>query len=141
MNISDHYKDLIVNEFRKVAIGMKDANYASKKIYWFSATFGIVHRILNLEFDDTLVCIHVILNATYNLINARADNIKRSTEAAIDFPKNLFENLQETIVELSDNIENNNELEIFKNLQKIAKIAYATTGNGYYLYLQGKLQL
>ena len=141
MNISDHYKGLIVNEFRKVAKGMKDANYISQKIYWFSATFGIVNRILNLEFDDTLVCIHIILNATYNLINHRADNIKKSTEAAIDFPQDLFKNLQETILELSDNIEHNNEHEIFKNLQKIAKIAYSTTGNGYYLYLQGKLQL
>jgi len=140
MNISNNYKNLIVNEFRKVANGMKNAKDISKKLYWFSATYGMVYRIFNLEFDDTLVCIHVVLNATYNLINARANSIRQGIDAAIDLPQDLFENLQETIVELSDNIENNNEHEIFKNLQKISKIAYVTTGNGYYLYLQGKLQ-
>jgi len=141
MNISDNYKDIIVNEFRRIAELMKDTKDISKKLYFFSATYGIVHRIFNIEFDDTLVCIHVVLNATYNLISARANNIRQGIDAAIDLPQDLFESLQETIVELSDNIENKNEHEIFKNLQKIAKIAYVTTGNGYYLYLQGKLQL
>ena len=141
MHISDNYKSLIVNEFRKVANEMKKSTYPSKKLYWFSATYGIVYRIFNLEFDDTLVCIHVILNATYNLISARADSIRKGTDAAIDLPQDLFENLQKTIEDLSDNIEDNNEHEIFKNLQKMAKIAYATTGNGYYLYIQGELQL
>jgi len=141
MNISDNYKDIIVNEFRRIAELMKNTKDISKKLYFFSATYGIVHRIFNIEFDDTLVCIHVVLNATYNLISARANNIRQSIDAAIDLPQDLFESLQERIVELSDNIENKNEHEIFKNLQKISKIAYVTTGNGYYLYLQGKLQL
>lgn len=141
MKISDNYKKIIVDEFRSVAGKMKEMEDLSKKLYWFSAAYGVVFRVFNLEFDATLVFVHMILNAAYSTISGRLAAIREGKDETIDIPEGLFDSLQEVVEELAENIEMENEHDIFKNLQRIANLTYATTGNGYYLYQKGVLQL
>lgn len=141
MKISDNYKKIIVDEFRSVAGKMKETEDLSKKLYWFSAAYGVVFRIFNLEFDATLVFLNWILNAAYSTISMRLAAIREGSDKTVDIPEGLFDSLQEVVEELAQNIEMENEHDIFKNLQRIANLAYATTGNGYYLYQKGVLQL
>ncbi len=141
MNISDEHRRIIVDEFRSIAARMRDTSDQYRKLYWFSAAYGVVTRVFNLEFDATLVFIHMVLNGAYNTINARAAAISQGTDRAINIPEGLFDSLNEVLEELAENIETDNEQDIFRNLQRIANLTYVTTGNGYYLYQKGLLQL
>lgn len=141
MNVSKQYKEIIIEELNNVAIKMKESDDINEKMYFFSAAYSMVQRIFNLEFNPTLVLIHMILNTTYSTISGRIEVVKRGQDRAVKIPKGLFDNLQETIVDIADNISKDDENELFKNLQKIANLSYSTTGNGYYLFQKGMLKI
>lgn len=141
MNISKQYKEIIIEELNNVAIKMKESDDITEKMYFFSAAYGMVHRIFNLEFNPTLVLIHTILNTAYSTISGRIEAATRGQDRAVKIPKGLFDSLQETIVDIADNISKDDENELFKNLRKIANLSYSTTGNGYYLFQKGMLKI
>ena len=139
MNISDSFRKTIVDEFRYAAKKMKEETEAFRKIYFFSATYGIVFRVFNLEFDPTLVFIHNVLQTTYANIDNILHRIARREETVIQIPDRVLENLAEAIEELSDEIERDGD--VAQCLQKISNIGYVGTGNGYYLYQKGTLRI
>ena len=141
MNISKKYKEIIVKELRYVAKKMKESNDLFEKMYFFSASYSCLNRIFNLEFDSTLVFTHVVLQNAYNAIKGRSELLVRGQDRAIKIPKDFFNILQETIVDIANNIEKNNKDELFENLQKISNLSYLTTGNGNYLYQKGILKI
>ena len=141
MNISKQYKEIIIEELNNVAIKMKESDDITEKMYFFSAAYGMVHRIFNLEFNPTLVLIHTILNTAYSTISGRIEAATRGQDRAVKIPKGLFDSLQETIMDIADNISKDDENELFKNLRKIANLSYSTTGNGYYLFQKGMLKI
>lgn len=141
MNVSENYKNIIAKEFREVVEKMKETKDLSEKMYFFSATYGVVSRVFNLDFDPVLVFVHLVLNAAYDNINGRLMALKGGQDKVVQIPEGLFDNLQKAVEELAENIETGNEDKFFKNLQKIANLAFVTTGNGYYLYKKGVLQL
>lgn len=141
MNISKQYKEIIIEELNNVAIKMKESDDLAEKMYFFSAAYGMVHRIFNLEFNPTLVLIHTILNTAYSTISGRIEAVTRGQDRAVKIPKGLFDSLQKTIVDIADNISKDDENKLFKNLQKIVNLSYATTGNGYYLFQKGMLRI
>ena len=141
MNISGNYKKVISKEFLGIVEKMKDTKDLSGKMYFFSATYGVISRVFNLEFDSALVFAHFVLNAACNTINGRLLALKAGQDNVVQIPEGLFDSLQKVIEKLAENIETGNEEELFKNLQKIANIAFTTTGNGYYLYQKGMLKI
>ena len=66
MNISAHMKSLLVDEI-DYAIGQMEANEGApdRQLYSFSAVFGVLQRVFNLEFDKDLLVAHSITNLTY----------------------------------------------------------------------------
>ena len=141
MNIQGNYKRIIAKEFRGIVEKMKDTKDLSEKMYFFSATYGVVSRIFNLEFDPALVFTHFVLNAAGSTINGRLLVLKGGQDNVVKIPEGLFDSLQNIIEKLAENIETGNKDELFTNLQKIANIAFTTTGNGYYLYQKGMLKI
>jgi len=53
--LSDENKKIITEEFFKVYNLMSDTNDISEKLYYFSATFAMVSRVLNIQYDPMLV--------------------------------------------------------------------------------------
>lgn len=141
MNIPENYKIIIVKEFREIVEKMKGTEDLSEKMYFFSATYGVVSRVFNLEFDPILVFAHMVLNAAHSTINARLLALMGQQDKVIQIPENLFDSLQKAVERLAANIETGNKDEFFKNLQKIANLSFATTGNGYYLFKKGMLKI
>jgi hypothetical protein len=141
MNVSENYKNIIAKEFREVVEKMKETKDLSEKMYFFSATYGVVSRVFNLDFDPVLVFVHLILNAAYDTINGRLMALKGRQDEVVQIPENLFDSLQKAVERLAENIETGNKNELFKNLQKIANLSFATTGNGYYLFKKGMLKI
>ena len=139
MKIPSQFRNLIVNEFKYVAQKMREVDHPSQKLYYYSAAYGVILRVLNIEFDPTLVHIFYILETSYNGINLMIQRIIRGEEQSIKVQDEIFESLAQALETLSNKIAKNEDVN--PTLQKITNIAYATTGNGYYLYEKGKLKL
>lgn len=139
MNLSVKMKAELINEIRFVTEQMKKTSIATEKLYFFSAVYGVAQRILNFEYDPELAFLHQVSVMVYNAINARIGATSKMQETPVSVPKNLFEKLEESIEKIAFGIENDSK--IYLQLEKMANLAYSTTGNGYYLYLKGMLKL
>jgi len=135
MKLSEANKELLVNEIKFVLERMKKEEESNSKLYYFSAMYGIMHRIFNLEYSPDLIFAHFVLSSTYSQINARIQN----PDKTIKIPDELFEKLEEATEELLNTIKKNQNL--YTVLKKFTLLGYVTIGNGYYLYQKGLLKL
>ncbi len=139
MEIDDQFKNILVEEFRLVASKIRDESDMRRKNFFFSAAYGVVHRIINIAFDPELVIIHNVLNSMYTIVNNLQTSIESGHEKIIQIPMFLFDNLADLLDELAGAIqEGQNTYEI---IQKIAVLSYMLTGNGYYLYQKGIIEV
>lgn len=139
MQISENSRNVIVNEFAYVIKKMRGEKDPSKKLYYFSAAYGVIFRILNLEFDSTLNVIHFVLNGTYSSINNRLNIMGQGIEMGVGIPTELFTELENTTEAIARAIEE--DADPLESLEKLAVLSYVTSGNGYYLYEKGLLKL
>ncbi len=114
---------------------MKSEENPKSKLYYFSATYGIMSRIFNEEFIPDLVFAHLVLNATHGNIISRLDN----PEKTIKVPENIFDKLITAAEDLYEAIEKDDSL--YEPLKKFSLLTFITTGNGYYLYQKGLLRI
>ena len=135
MKLSKAHKDSLVGEINFVLGKMAEEEDPLSKIYYFSAVYGIMHRIYNLEYAPDLIFAHFVLNSTYNQINVRLQN----PDNTIKMPDELFEKLEEATRELLNALEK--DLDLYEVLKKFTLLGYVTIGNGYYLYQKGLLKL
>jgi hypothetical protein len=139
MKINTYMKETLVNELRLVVRKMKEETEIRRKNYFFSATYGAVYRIFNINFDPELVLVHSVLNMTYRTANALLGGIDRGEERIIQIPDNFFDKLASLTEELATAIEEDKD--VYGILQKIAVLSYSLTGNGYYLYQKGLIEI
>lgn len=138
MKISPNMKVLLLDEIDFALKNMQSSPEAEKKLYFFSAIYGCVSRIINIEFDPELAFIHHVTNLAYNQIQVGLQMAVKSG-ANLTIPVDIFDKLERAIADLREKIELNEKT--YPALEKIANIAFSATGNGYYLYLKGKLRL
>ena len=137
MKISEVNKKIIVDEFRTILELMKNTSNVNEKLFYFSATYGMVSRILNIDYDSLLILIHSVLTSTHSSINSLLNNIVNNSFAFFSIPKNYFEMIEENLKEITLAIDKNNETKIYKVLEKFSVLAYISIGNGNYLYKRG----
>jgi hypothetical protein len=118
---------------------MKQADNNREKLYYFSGSYSMVSRILNIEFDPCLVFIHNVLQTAYGTLNQTLQNIQGGQERVIILPDTVFEKLTKDLHQLSNAIEKDQD--IYPVLQSISNIAYSATGNGFYLFQKGLLKI
>jgi hypothetical protein len=138
MDLSKNNRLALANEIRTVVDHMSRAGTAKEKMYFFSAVFGVAHRIMNLEFDPELGFVHHVTNAAYNTINTALLLVTQG-QSMPTFPENVFDKLQEALKDLATYIEE--EKQTYPVLERISNLAYSTSGNGYYLFLKGLLKI
>ncbi|MDD5095869.1 MAG: hypothetical protein PHV74_16075, partial [Dehalococcoidia bacterium] len=63
--------------------------------------------------------------------------LSAGSEVAVGIPEKMFDRLEEALEEIIEMVEAGKET--YPALQKISKVAYSTTGNGYYLYLKRQI--
>jgi hypothetical protein len=135
MKISKKNKEVIIKEMEYAISKMRSESEEKNKLYYFSATYGVLQRVFNIEYDDDLLFIHFVLNSTYNGINVRLQN----PDPVIKIPENFFSRLEDITEELVEALKSN--LSIYEHLKKIVLLGYVTIGNGYYLYQKGLLKI
>lgn len=134
MNISEDYRKILADEIRIVRTKINEEKDVRKKIFYYSAIYGMTRRIFNLNFDPHLLFMDIIFNVTYNIILNRINSIIAG-DNTIPISKEFFDNLCECLNILEERVRNNEDT--YDILQKIANLTYTVDGNGYYLTQKG----
>lgn len=136
MTRSDIFKTELVVELRNVAKMMSEETNIEKKIYFFSASYGITSRTLRYDFKEDYLLADFILNTTYNVLLERLNRLK-SGDTTIMLEDIHFDRIQSGLLELAESFEKN--LPPYDSLKKVLSTMYSTTGAGQYLRLKGMM--
>jgi hypothetical protein len=141
MEIQETYYRLILNEFKDVERLCTEAQLMDDKLYFFSASYGIINRVMNIECDPLLVFTHQTLQSVHLAIQQRLSNSRALPGIANGFPVEMWNAAFLYFHELVLAFEQKNDPRVREILQKFSNLSYATNGNGFYLYSRGKLVL
>jgi len=137
MNIPLDLKAHVLDEFDGVLKVLHSDVSLEEKLYYYSAIFGAIYRVLNIQPSGELIFLHHALNTVHTAFQARLQATKRDAERPIMIEEPMVERLVQLMEELRKRIQQGvDSTDICKNL---IALAYATTGNGYYLFKKGVL--
>jgi hypothetical protein len=139
MNLSDSLRTELEKELRFVSDKIIAEKDVMRKVFYYSAAYGVTRRIMNLSYDSQLSFMHLILEASYRQINDRVNQIVRGRDATIPLISDFFEKLSEEVLNLAESVKNDQDT--YKILERIVTLAFLTTGNGYYLYVKGQIKI
>jgi hypothetical protein len=139
MKIKESYRTLIVDEMEFANKKMNESQDGLEKIYYFSAIFGVLHRIFNTEFNSELLYIHFILRATHEAFQNRLNAIIKGGDTSVKLSDAHFDKLSALSKELCSKLKKKQEVN--ETLKKFINLTYSTTGNGHYLVEKGWLKM
>ena len=139
MMMSDGYRAMLLKEFDHVLEKLAREGRPDEKMYYFSALHGSVNRILNFECSADIVYLHHILNSTFTAFSGRIQAIAQGMETAVKLDNAIFGKLVDLTRELAEVIRVDGDPSTV--YRQLINLAYATTGNGYYLYEKGALRI
>lgn len=134
MKISENYRNILADEIRIVRAKIDEDNDPRKKIYYYSALFGMTRRIYNLEFDPHVQFMDFVFNVTYAQILSRITAFL-SGDTTIPVTNDFFIKLNNCLEKLENRIRANEDT--YDLLEKIVTLAFTLDGNGYYLLQKG----
>lgn len=132
---------MILNEFKDIQGLCENAETRDDALYYFSALFGVLNRVMNFFCDPVLIFMHQVLQATHRAVTERMAMPIKPGVSSNGVTDEMWQALFSYIPLLIDAFEKEDEDEIRRVLQKFINLSYATTGNGRYLQLRGKLHL
>jgi hypothetical protein len=135
---SSEYKEIVVKEIEFIVNKMEQSNILDDKLYYFSGVQGVLHRVMNFEFNDDLLFAHAITNDVYRLFQQRAVALKQG-EAVVKLSQQQLTRLTELTKELLEAVKNDSNVDAV--LKKYVVLSYSTTGNGYFLLEKGVLKV
>lgn len=138
MTRDDFFRKELVTELRRVEAIMRKEENPEKKIYYFSAGYGITSRTLRYTFEGDYLMADLVLSTSYNALMDRMNRMK-SGDSTVQLEPMHFEQIQTGLKELADAFESKES--ILLPLEKIFIAAYSTSGPGYYLREKGLLKL
>ena len=141
MQLPDELRSRIATEFQYAVDRMRSADDAHAKLYYYSAFFGEISRILNFHWDRDLALVHLVLSGTHSQVAGMAHNISTGRERAVKISVEHIEALINTTSELARYFETGGtDSELYSLLGRIAEIGYASTGNGWYMLQRGLIK-
>ena len=143
MHLPKSTQKTLAKEFRSAADQMAHASDMQSMLFFLSAFFGAVSRAFNETWADELALLHLVLQGAHATISTRLGQMKAGTETPVVIPTELPDALQKVAEDLAGVMaaETVDDLALFAVLVRFTKLTYATTGNGYYLYLKGDLKI
>jgi hypothetical protein len=139
ISLSPKLRERFLEEIKYSVEKMGKASDPIQKLYYFSATYGEMQRLLNIEYNQDLVFAHFILSEAYKAFMGRIRAFKDNQETAVPLLVEQVERLVNLTKELEKKIESDKDL--MDTLKKFVILAYSTTGNGFYLYEKGVLKI
>src|SRR4030042_4747408 len=104
MKLSPKMRSILVSEINFAIDKMLSTQNPMEKLYYFSAVYGAVNRVMNIEFDPELTFILQVTNSSYNVMITNLKLIKEG-QMVITFEENLFTKLENSLKQLANNID------------------------------------
>lgn len=139
MKISNNSRKLLVDEIEYIVEQMKNAEDINKLLYFFSAIYGIIQRVYNIEYNEDLVFAHFVLRSTHEQFLMRYKAIKQQRDTAVLIHQEQFEKLIKLSEEFGKKIKEQKRIDSI--LKHFTILITSTTGNGYYLMQKGLLRI
>lgn len=131
------FKKELIDELRLVEKKMRAEESLEKKIYLFSAAYGIANRTYRYSFSRDVLLIDLVLHNAYGLLFERIQRIKKEGDNIVPLENVHFEKLQDGLKMLADSLENDKSIQ--EALELIVCVSFSTTGPGNYLREKGML--
>jgi hypothetical protein len=128
--IEAYFRKELITELRRVVTLVRKEPTVEKKIYYFSAAYGITNRTFRYFYTDEVLLADLVLNAAHNLFAQRLMMLK-SGDTTVKLDEQQFDMLCSGLTELADAL--SKKIPVQSALEKILRSAYSTTGNGNYL--------
>ena len=129
------------DELRLAVTKMAETDSPHHKLYYFSVFFGETVRVLNWHWDEDVALIWAVTQSTHHSMLQRIAESNQG-ERVVILTKSYFDALTRESIALVDWVENNgSKAALCGIMASLAEIAYATTGNGFYLLEKGHITL
>ena len=136
MRTNAYLREELLKELRNVSALILKENDIERKLYLFSAAYGVTSRTVRYNFDRELLLIDAILNMTYNNLQGRLSSVK-SGDRLVPLTSTTLDVLARCLSDIADAIEK--EESCYGLLQRLVTATYITTGPGYYQSLKGQI--
>jgi len=134
----EFFKKELIKELRLVEALMKKEEDLDKKIYYFSAAYGITNRTYRYSFSKDVLLADLVLNNGYQTLLDRAQRIKAGDRSVL-LEEIHFEKIEEGLRQLADAFEKDES--ILEPLENILTAVFSTSGAGNYIRGKGLLKL
>jgi len=138
MSQKEFFKKELIKELRLVEALMKREEDLDKKIYYFSAAYGITNRTYRYSFSKEVLLADLVLNNGYQTLLDRAQRIKAGDRSVL-LEMIHFEKIEEGLRQLADAFEKDES--ILEPLENILTAVFSTSGAGNYIRGKGLLKL
>ncbi len=142
MQLNESVRQRLAQDYQFAADQMRARSDLRSKMYFFSVFYGEANRALNADWNSDIALLHLVVQSAHQAMIARIGSPPLGLSLP-GLPKNFAEALTELSGQLASLFQTPevNDEELHRILARLAKLAYATTGNGYYLYLKGALKV
>lgn len=136
MKKEEFIKNELIEELKNVSLLIEKEKNVEKKIYYFSAAYGITSRTFRYTYNDDYVLADCVLNVAYNGFLDRINRIKGG-DPNIKIEEIHFTRLSEGLNELAEAFEKDES--ILEPLKKIMSTAFSVSGPGNYIREKGMM--
>lgn len=133
------FKKELVAELREVARRMQEEKDPEKKIYYFSAGYGITSRTYRYSFSRDVLLADFVLNASYQSLVERVRMMKAGDHNVV-LDNKIFDNIEQGLLMLADAFEKENP-KTQEALEQILTASFVASGPGNYLREKGAVTL
>jgi len=134
----EFFRKELAEELRRVENMIRQEPSVEKKIYYFSAAYGITNRTYRYSFSKDILVADLLLTGIYNMMMERLNMIKGGNNTVPINPL-VFEKICDGLRELAGCFESGKS--VFDPLGTIAVAGFSMTGPGNYLKEKGDLKI
>ena len=136
MKVPRSHKAYVLKEFEFVLTKMRETASIEERFYYYSALFGCIYHVMNIECTPDLVFLHHVLNTVHSAFMTRIQAIIRGAEKPVSIDDKILARLTELTETLAARIQT--DMDSTDVCKSLISLVYATSGNGYYLMQKGE---
>jgi hypothetical protein len=134
----EFFRKELATELRRVENMVRREPSVEKKIYYFSAAYGIASRNYRYSFSEDVLIMDILLHNVYNMMTERL-NLAKTGNTTVALDQRIFEKICDGLIDLANCVESGEN--VLEPLKKITTAGFALTGPGNYLREKGDLQI
>jgi hypothetical protein len=130
----------LVKELKYVSKQMKNEDNLEKKVYLYSAAYGITSRTFRYAFSRNVLLMDIVFNATYTMLLERIRLLKQGDlNVNPEILSIAIVSIEKYLSTLARQLDKNQD--VYETLERILAAGFATTGPGNYIFEKGAFKI